>query len=332
MRQTWVLALLVLAVGDGVRTAGGADPNADVPKEVRALEGTYTGSWTMYGLDEKGEVVKRMAWTDTIKAGGAEVKGGRAQVTTVDEMTFEGAKGPPFKVEGKEGYYLTKDGNLGEYFIETYGQIHRMVKLKDNVWTYPSAAAEQELTRLGFPKGASGEPVAATCRRAVDGPHRAEQRGRLGQLVAVARRHVQHDRHPRSGLVVARRCPVQRGGVPGPACRQPVAAVLAPTPEAGQRSLVRPVNEHPEQFAREADVSSMLHVQDGHGGRRAAPMGAVVPRDGTHEQDQPRPVAPGSSRSSSTRRRVIIRGGSDARPNGREQVYSVRASVGRGIR
>jgi hypothetical protein len=159
MRWTWVLALFVIAIGDGVRTARGADPKADVPKEVRALEGTYTGSWTMYGIDEKGEVVKRMTWTDTLKAGGAEVKDGRAQVPTMDEITFEGAKGPPFKVEGKEGYYLTKDGGLGEYFIETYGQVHKLAKLKDNVWSYASTAAEQELTRLGFPKGASGEHV-----------------------------------------------------------------------------------------------------------------------------------------------------------------------------
>ena len=55
--------------------AEGAEPKADPPKEVRALEGTYTGTWTMYGIDEKGEVVKRMSWTDTLKASGAEVKG-----------------------------------------------------------------------------------------------------------------------------------------------------------------------------------------------------------------------------------------------------------------
>jgi hypothetical protein len=159
MRKTWAFGLLLLVVGRGVPAARGDDPKADVPKEVRALAGTYTGSWTMYGIDDKGEVVKRMSWTDTMKAGSPEVKGGRAQVTTTDEMTFDGAKGPPFKVEGKEGYYLTKDGGLGEYFIETVGQVHKMVKLKDNVWSYASTAAEPELTRLGFPKGASGEHV-----------------------------------------------------------------------------------------------------------------------------------------------------------------------------
>src|SRR5262249_11528656 len=68
-------------------------------------------------------------------------------------------KAPPFKVQGKEGYFLTKEGALGEYFIETYGQLQRMVKLGSNVWSYAAPAAEQELTRLGFPKGASGQHV-----------------------------------------------------------------------------------------------------------------------------------------------------------------------------
>ena len=58
-------------------TSAGADEKVaaapEVPKEVQALEGTYTGSWTMYGIDEKGDVVKRMAWTDTMTASGSEV-------------------------------------------------------------------------------------------------------------------------------------------------------------------------------------------------------------------------------------------------------------------
>jgi hypothetical protein len=165
MRRTYrlVLSLPVLVAGWTLSASGGADPNPDasgeVPKEVRALAGTYTGAWTMYGIDEKGEVVKRMTWTDTMKADSPEVKGERAYVATADEMTFEGAKGPPLKVEGKEGYYLKKGGGLGDYFIETRGQVHRLAKLGDNVWTYAAPAAEQELARLGFPKGTSGQHV-----------------------------------------------------------------------------------------------------------------------------------------------------------------------------
>src|SRR5207248_1632998 len=110
------------------------------------------------GVDDKGRVVKRMAWTDTIKATNPERMGDRAFVTTTDEMTFEGAPAP-FKVQGKEGYYLTKDGGLGDYFIEANGQVNRMVKLADDVWSYVAPAAGPELARLGFPAGATGRHV-----------------------------------------------------------------------------------------------------------------------------------------------------------------------------
>lgn len=129
------------------------------PKEVRELTGTYTGSWTMFGIDEKGEVVKRMAWTDTMKAEKPEVKGDQAYVSTTDEMTFEGGRIPPIKVQGREGYFLKKDGGLGDYFIDTTGQANRMVKLGDNVWSYTTPASAQELAMLGFPREASGQHV-----------------------------------------------------------------------------------------------------------------------------------------------------------------------------
>jgi hypothetical protein len=154
-----IMALLLLG---GRSHFLAADPK-DVPdapqKEVRDLAGTYTGSWTMFGIDEKGEVVKRMAWTDTIKAEKPEVNGDRAYVSTTDEMTFEGGRIPPFKVQGREGYFLRKGGGLGDYFIETSGQTNRMVRVGEDVWSYTAPAAAQELGRLGFPKGASGQHV-----------------------------------------------------------------------------------------------------------------------------------------------------------------------------
>src|SRR5262249_49525660 len=93
----------------------GDDPTA-IPKDGRDLEGTYTGAWTMFGLDEKGEIAKRMTWTDTLKATGAQVKDGRAFVTWVSEQVFDGGKGPTRKSEGKEGFFLNKDGKLGDNF------------------------------------------------------------------------------------------------------------------------------------------------------------------------------------------------------------------------
>lgn len=156
----WVFFGLLLAAGwSSSRTVAVPSRADDVPKVVRDLVGTYAGSWVMYGIDDMGEVVKKMAWTDTMKASAPEVKGDRAQVTTTDEMTFEGGRIPPFKVPGKEGYFLKKDGGLGDYFIEAAGQIHRMVKVGDGVESYVATAAPEELVRLGFPKEAKGQHV-----------------------------------------------------------------------------------------------------------------------------------------------------------------------------
>lgn len=153
------LALLVLGGSLHFRAADPKKVPDSPPKQVRDLVGTYTGTWMMFGIDEKGEIVKRMAWTDTISAEKPVVQGNRAYVSTTDEMRFEGAKVPPFKVQGKEGYFLTKEGGLGDYFIETSGQMYRMVKVGDNVWSYSTQAAATELIRLGFPKDASGQHV-----------------------------------------------------------------------------------------------------------------------------------------------------------------------------
>jgi hypothetical protein len=129
-----------------------------VPQEVRDLEGNYTGKWTMYGIDPKGEVVKRAAWTDSLKAMGATVKADRAFVTWRCEQVFDGGR-PPRKSEGKEGFFLKKDGTVGESYLETFGQTTRLVKLSPTSWSYATTASPQELTALGFPKGASGEHV-----------------------------------------------------------------------------------------------------------------------------------------------------------------------------
>src|SRR5262249_7996014 len=88
-----------------------------------------------------------------------EIQGDRAYVSYTDEMKFENARIPPFKIQGKEGYILKKDGGLGEYFIETAGHTYRMVKVGDNVRSYTTPASAQELAQLGFPKDASGQHV-----------------------------------------------------------------------------------------------------------------------------------------------------------------------------
>lgn len=167
MRKTSIAALVLpLLVFQTPSPICGGDKKTEVPKEVRALEGTYTGAWTLYGIYyEKNELpIKRTAWTDVIKTTGAEVKDGRAYVTWVKEQSFEGAEdGVTRKVEGKAGYILTKDGTLGDYFVEEsyleFSHTTRMSRLADNVWSYAVTAPAQELSALGFPKGATGQHV-----------------------------------------------------------------------------------------------------------------------------------------------------------------------------
>ncbi len=130
-----------------------------IPKELSDLLGTFVGEWAIFGIDEKGQIVKKISWTDTIKTEKPVVKDDRAYVTTSDEMIFEGGKIPPRKYQGTEGYFINKDGSLGEYFIESFGQITKMHKLADNIWVYGIPAATQEIAQLGFSNITSAQHV-----------------------------------------------------------------------------------------------------------------------------------------------------------------------------
>jgi hypothetical protein len=179
MRKVWTLAILlhpVVALGQAPVSDGApkAATPRDVPGQVRALEGTYTGSWTMYGIDDEGKVVKKMAWTDILKTEGATVESDRAYVTWIDEQTYEGAQGPPRKVQGKEGYFLNREGALGDYFMEMFGRVTRMARLAENVWSCATPAQSREMAMLGFPQGATGQHVqvkVVTTERGVETHH-----------------------------------------------------------------------------------------------------------------------------------------------------------------
>ncbi|MDQ3180359.1 MAG: hypothetical protein M3Q33_07550 [Acidobacteriota bacterium] len=120
-----------------------------IPAEVQAIAGNFTGAWTSYTLNDKGEIVKQAAWTDTIKAEKPTAMADRAFVETMDEMIFEGGRIPPQKIPGKEGYMLNKDGSLGDYYIEVFGQTIPMKKLSKDVWAYSVPANTREFTMLG---------------------------------------------------------------------------------------------------------------------------------------------------------------------------------------
>lgn len=141
----------------GAATATAQDQAKPIPKEVSAIAGTYAGSWTVFGLDEKGQTVKRAAWTDVLKAENPVNQKDRAFVTITDEMTFEGGRIPPRKTQGAEGYLLNKDGSLGDYYFETAGQVYRFQKLSPDTWAYVIPADARELAQLGFTNVVSGQ-------------------------------------------------------------------------------------------------------------------------------------------------------------------------------
>lgn len=148
-RFFYALLPAFLMLGLGAASSFAQKTEQKVPAEVQAIVGSFVGSWTSYTVNDKGEVVKFSSWTDVIKAEKPTVTSERAYVETTDEMTFEGGRIPPQKLVGKEGYLLMKDGSLGDYFIEMFGQTIPMKRLSDNVWAYTSAGGQREFPQLG---------------------------------------------------------------------------------------------------------------------------------------------------------------------------------------
>lgn len=130
-----------------------------VPQAVRDMEGIFVGSWTAFGIDEEGQVVKLFSWTDTLKAENAQIDGDRAYILTTDEMVFEGSDVPSIKVPGKEGYFLMPDGSLGDYFTETPGQIYKSTQLSENVWISVQPASSRDLADYRLPNVSSVQHV-----------------------------------------------------------------------------------------------------------------------------------------------------------------------------
>jgi len=140
-------------------TAQNEDSSTGVPQAVRDLAGSYGGSWTMFGLDEAGQVVKLVAWTDTIQAENPQVDGTQTYVLTTGEMVFEDTNIPPLKIAGKEGYFLLPDGTLGDYFVETNGQISKSNQVSENVWITVTPASAQELAAYRLPNVSAGQHI-----------------------------------------------------------------------------------------------------------------------------------------------------------------------------
>jgi len=137
--------------------AGGSSPV--VPQAVRDLAGSYAGSWTLFGIDEAGQAFKLVSWTDTIQAENPQIDGEQAYVLTTGEMVFDNDNIPPMNIAGKEGYLLLPDGTLGDYFVETNGQISKSTQVSDNVWISVTPASPQDLASYRLPNVVSGQHI-----------------------------------------------------------------------------------------------------------------------------------------------------------------------------
>ncbi|MEX1019510.1 MAG: hypothetical protein WDZ49_07620 [Litorilinea sp.] len=155
-----LLALLLSACQPIQPAATASAPNNGsapvVPQVIRDLEGSYVGAWTVFGLDEEGQVMKLVSWADTIQAENSQIEDDQAYVLTTGEMVFEGGNIPPMTIAGKEGYFLLPDGSLGDYFVETNGQISKSTHLGENVWITVTPASAQDLASYRLPNVASG--------------------------------------------------------------------------------------------------------------------------------------------------------------------------------
>ncbi len=130
-----------------------------IPQAVRDLAGAYAGSWTVFGIDEAGQVVKLVSWTDTIEAENPQIEDEQAYVLTTGEMVFDNSNIPPMKIAGKEGYFLLGDGSLGDYFVETNGQVSKSYQLGENAWISVTPASPQDLASYHLPDGSSGQHI-----------------------------------------------------------------------------------------------------------------------------------------------------------------------------
>lgn len=114
---------------------------------AKKITGKYTGSWTMYGI-ENGNVVEKSSWTDTLIAANPIEENGRAFVEVSDVMTYP--DGSTRTSVFHEGYYANSDGSVGERFYEIFGQAIVFKKLTANDWAYQATPAAGELAFLGF--------------------------------------------------------------------------------------------------------------------------------------------------------------------------------------
>lgn len=99
------------------------------------LVGTFTGAWTLWGLDSADEQVERAAWTDSATGSNPRIDGDRALVDISNVMDGETWTQ---EMEFLEGVYIEDDGSMGSYFFEIDSVVTLLTETSPGVWEYDS--------------------------------------------------------------------------------------------------------------------------------------------------------------------------------------------------
>jgi len=165
--------LRTLALASSLALVTGCSSSSDCPKAndppttdasvaqknpLDAIAGTYTGEWTLLGVDPAGAPRTVSHWTDVVTTADPVVQADRTYLSCTDTMTFDGVA-QPIVVTWTEGFLLEPDGAVGSRYFEQRGQVVVENQLASGIFSYAQAATSQELAQLGFTNVVDGGHV-----------------------------------------------------------------------------------------------------------------------------------------------------------------------------
>ena len=120
-----------------------------VEAEINKLSGVFTGEWTTYKLNEKGEVVIVNAWQDTLRAGTPIINDTLAYVNINGILHFENEFIPPYKMQFTEGFKLS-NGEIEHHFFTIMGTELIEHKINEHTYVITQPIMPFELKQLGI--------------------------------------------------------------------------------------------------------------------------------------------------------------------------------------
>ena len=120
-----------------------------IENEIKKFAGVFSGEWTAFKLNEKLEVVKSIAWKDTLRTNKPIIKDSLAFVNIKSVMVFENPQIPPYKMTFTEGFKI-KDNQIDFHYFKTMGKETIETKIGDNTYVISQDISPFELKQLGI--------------------------------------------------------------------------------------------------------------------------------------------------------------------------------------